>query len=232
MSHPTAPSSDASRPSWAKQIPRALPWAAIAAGILWGTLRGDWQFASVAAACAGLALLPKAYTAVSDVVFPPNLSTGILIYCAAALLAGELWGFYDRLWWWDIALHLVASSVVAVFGMALAMAATGGARPQGPIWMVALGAFAFAAMVGALWELMEFSLDALLGTNTQRSGLPDTMGDQAANVLGATIGAIAGHAQVDRGARWPLAGLLGCFMDANPALYPNRSHRPCSPLAR
>ena len=231
MSHPSASSSDTSRASRTKPVLLALPWAAIVVGILWGALRGDWQLASVAAACAGLALLPKAYAAATDIVFPVGLTTGLLIFCAAALLAGELGGLYVRFWWWDIALHLVAASVLAIVGMALAMTATGGARPQGAIWMLAIGAFAFAVMVGAMWELMEFSIDATFGTNAQRSGLPDTMGDQAVNVLGATLGAIAGHAHVDRGARWPLAGLLGRFMDANPALYPNRSHRPRGPLA-
>lgn len=231
MSHPAVPPSSPARPSLSLQILLALPWAVIAGCVLWGGLRGDWQVAAVAAACAGLALLPKAFTAVSGIVFPARLSGGILVFCAAALLAGELGGFYVRLWWWDIALHIVAASVLALVGMALAMTATGGARPQGAIWVVAIGAFAFAVMVGALWELMEFSIDAIFGTNAQRSGLPDTMGDQTANVLGATLGAIAGHAQIDRGARWPLAGLLGCFMDANPVLYPNRSYRPRGPLA-
>lgn len=220
-----------SRPS--RTIPRLrlVPWVAIAATVLWGALRGDWQLAFVAAACAGLALLPKAYTALTDIVFPAGLTTGILIFCAAALLGGELGGLYVSLWWWDIALHLASAAVLAVFGMALAMTATGGGRPRGEIWMLAICALAFAVMVGAMWELMEFSIDAIFGTNTQRSGLPDTMGDQAVNVLGATLGAIAGHAHVYQGARWPLAGLLGRFMDGNPGLYPNRSRRPGGPLA-
>lgn len=220
-----------SRPSRVMPLLRGVPWAAVAVTSLWGAFAGDWVLASVAASCISLALLPKAYSAVIDIAFPAGLSTGILCFCAAALLGGELGGFYVRLWWWDIALHFVAAAVLAVFGMALAMTATGGRRPQGAIWMLATCAFGFAVMVGVMWELMEFSIDAIFGTNAQRSGLPDTMGDQAVNVLGAALGAIAGHAHVHRGARWPLAGLLGRFMDVNPTLYPNRSHRPGGPLA-
>lgn len=88
--------------------------------------------------------------------------------------------------------------------------------------MLAILAFGFAMMVGAMWELMEFSLDATFGTFTQRSGLPDPMGDVAVNMLGATVGAVAAHAHVARGARWPLAGLLGDFMDLNVSVYPWR----------
>ncbi|CTQ34587.1 hypothetical protein [Jannaschia rubra] len=224
MTHPSASPLGTPRPA-ARPVLRALPWAAVALASGAGAVLGDWQFAWVAAACAGLALLPKAFTAVSGIVFPAGFTTGILIFCAAALLAGEWGGLYVTLWWWDLALHLVASSVLAVVGMALAMTATGGARPRVAVWVLAVLAFAFSMMVGAMWELMEFSIDAIFGTNAQRSGLPDTMGDQAVNLLGATLGAVAGHARVDRGARWPLARLLGRFMADNPVLYPDLSDR-------
>ena len=106
--------------------------------------------------------------------------------------------------------------------MALVMTATGGAPPRVAIWLLAVQAFAFPMMVGAMWELMEFTLDAVFATNTQRSGLPDTMGDMAVNLVGGTLGAIAAHAHLARDARWPLAGLLARFIGANAVLYPDR----------
>ena len=210
------------RPAGAASL-RAPVWAGIAAVALWGAVRGDWTLALVALACIVLALMPKAFTAVSGLVFPTGFTTGILAFAAAALLLGELAGFYVSVPWWDVALHFVASSVLAIVGMGLAMTPTAGAPPRVAVWVLAVLAFGFSMMVGALWEAMEFSIDTLFGTNTQRSGLPDTMGDVAVNALGATIGAAAGHANIARGARWPLAGLLGRFMDLNPVLYFDRS---------
>ncbi len=208
-----------------------ISWGGVAVIACWGALRGDWQLASVSAACMGLALLPKAYTAASDMVFPTGVCTGILIFNAAALLAGELGGLYTTSFWWDVGLHTTAGAVLAVMGMALGMTATGGARPaKVPLRVLAILAVGFAMMVGAMWELFEFSIDALFGTHAQRSGLPDTMGDELSNLIGAVVGAVAGHARIARGARWPLAGLLGRFMAANPALYPDLEEHPGGPL--
>ncbi len=197
-----------------------LPWGAVAAVLLWGVAEGDRTLAGFAAAALLLAVLPRGFTAVSGIAFPAGLKTGILLFGVAALLAGEWGGLYVSTAWWDVMLHLVSAATLAVVGMALAMIATGGARPHLAVWVTAVVAFGFAMMVGAMWELMEFSLDALLGTQTQRSGLPDTMGDQLANLCGALYGALAAGACIGRGARWPLGGLLARFMAANPILYP------------
>lgn len=202
--------------------PGAAIWIAVGLVMLVAALQGAWTAAWAAGGCIVLALGPRAFTAVSGIVFPAGLGTGILAYNAAALLLGEIAGFYVTLWWWDAALHLVASAVLSVVGMGIAMLATAGAPPRTAVWVLAILAFGFSMMVGAMWELMEFSLDAAFGTVTQRSGLPDTMGDVAVNLVGGTLGAIAAHAHVSRGARWPLAGLLGRFMDRNPVIYPAR----------
>ena len=206
---------------------RLAVWAstvclAVGAGVI-----GDWLVALAVTACLFLALLPKGFSVVSGIVFPSGLTTGILVYALAAILLGEVAGFYIKITWWDVGLHLYASTVLSIVGFALVMMVTGGAPPVVAPWVLAVLAFAFSMMVGAMWELMEFTLDAVFGTVTQRSGLPDTMGDMAVNLVGATGGAIAGLAHVTRGARWPLAGLLGRFMDENPAHYPaRRASRP------
>jgi hypothetical protein len=199
----------------------AVLWIAIAGVLLLALSDGAWTSATAAAGCLLLALGPLGFTGLSGISFPEGLPTGILVYTAAAFLAGEIGGFYVTIWWWDIALHLVASAVLSLVGMALALMATGGARPHVALWVLAVLAFGFSMMVGAMWELMEFSLDAVFGTNTQRSGLPDTMGDMAANLVGGALGACVAHDTIGRGARWPLGGLLRRFLDLNPKLYPS-----------
>jgi hypothetical protein len=190
--------------------------------LLLALAHGTWTTATAAAGCLILASGPMVFRTLSGIALPEGLATGILVYTAAALLGGEIGGLYVTLWWWDIVLHLIASAVLSLVGMALVMMASGGARPHVAMWVLAVLAFGFSMMVGAMWELMEFSLDAVFGTNTQRSGLPDTMGDMAANLAGGAVGAVIGHDTVVRGARWPLGGLLVRFMELNPLLYPAR----------
>ena len=73
--------------------------------------------------------------------------------------------------------------VLSVLGMALCLLVTAGGSPRTAIWLLAVLAFSFSMMVGAMWELLEFAIDFFFGTNAQRSGLPDTMGDTIANLL-------------------------------------------------
>jgi hypothetical protein len=200
-------------------------WVGVSTVLGVALTQGETPTALAAAACLVLAAAPVAWGAVAGITFPGRLLTGLLAFNASALLLGEIGGLYVTIWWWDILLHLVASVVLAVLGMALAMMATDGSLGQIGARMLAILAFSFAMMVGAMWELLEFSLDATLGTVTQRSGLPDTMGDIAVNVVGAFLGAVVADAYVIRGVRWPPAGLLEDFMDLNPALYPSRPHR-------
>ena len=47
--------------------------------------------------------------------------------------------------------------------------------------------FMFTMGVASLWEIMEFSLDNILGTHTQIGGLEDTMIDMVDALIGAII---------------------------------------------
>ena len=202
--------------------------ARIAKGAFWsGTVvfalvaagRGDVMVAFCALSAMVLALLPRGFTLISGVRMPSGLATGVLVFSLAALVAGEMGGLYATTAWWDVALHLVAAAALAVLGMALALLPTAGASPRTAIWLLATLAFSFAMMVGAMWELLEFTIDFFFGTHAQRSGLPDTMGDIFANLVGATYGALAAHVYLTHGRRWPLSGLLAQFCALNPVFY-------------
>ena len=162
---------------------RLLVWggAALMAGL--GLIAGHPVVALGAAGAMALAALLPLYTWVSGIVMPRGLATGILVYCLCAFSLGEAAGFYAAIPVWDMALHFVASAVLALVGVALALLPTAGAAPRTAGWILGLLGVGFAALVGACWELFEFSIDAVFGTNAQRSGLPDTMGDVAVNII-------------------------------------------------
>ena len=52
--------------------------------------------------------------------------------------------------------------------------------------------FSFAIALGTIWEVFEFLMDYLLGTNMMRSGLADTMTDIMMNITGAFIASLIG----------------------------------------
>jgi hypothetical protein len=196
-----------------------LLWAGLAAASLVAALGGNWGWALALVATVALSLLPVAFTAASGIVFPSGLLTGVTLFTAAALVLGEAAGLYGTTAWWDLLLHGVASAVLSLVGAALALLPTAGARPRCPVWVLATLAFSFSMMVGAMWEVLEFTLDQTFGTNTQRSGLPDTMWDIVLNLGGGTLGAVAAWGWMARGWRGPLSGLLGAFVEGNDVLY-------------
>ena len=194
-------------------------WAAVAATGLVGLGLGAWLTALCAAGTLVLAGCLPAFTAVSGLRFPSGLPTGVLAFAAAALLLGEMAGFYVSVPWWDLALHVVASVVLAQVGWALVLLLTAGDRPRTPLWIGATLAFGFSMMVGGLWEVMEFTLDGTLGTNAQRSGLPDTMTDLIADAVGAAWGAMAVNMRLAGRGAWPGSGLVVEWMTRNPIVY-------------
>jgi len=87
-------------------------WAVATFTLVWAVFSGEWQLALATASCIVLALLPRAFSAISGIGFPIGLATGIFVFAMAAFLLGELAGFYVTVGWWDIALHLVAFEVM------------------------------------------------------------------------------------------------------------------------
>lgn len=84
---------------------------------------------------------------------------------------------------------------------------------------MAFFAFCFAVMIGAVWEIWEFTLDQLFGLNTQKSGLVDTMWDLIVDAGGAIIGAGAGWAYLKGRQNGPLTNAIHAFIDKNRRLF-------------
>lgn len=197
----------------------AAVWIAAPCLAIAGAATGDGVLAVGAVGAMLLALALPVYTRLSGITMPGGLVTGVLAFSLGAFVAGEWYGAYTWNWWWDIALHLLSAAVLALVGHALVLLVTAGAPPRTALWIGSILAVGFAALVGVAWELMEFSIDAIFGTNAQRSGLPDTMGDVSANIVGAIYGAVAGQLALGRGIRLPLSGLLLDFCGSNRLIY-------------
>jgi len=104
---------------------------------------------------------------------------------------GHAVGLYERFAYYDKGLHFLEPFVAALVIYALSQATDW-------IWQwrrvtpleVGIYCFSMVVAIGALWELMEFGMDQLFGTEEQ-NGNTDTMIDILMDVTGAFLGALA-----------------------------------------
>ncbi len=120
-----------------------------------------------------------------------TLITSVFLYASFAL--GEARDFYERIWWWDLALHGVSALTMGIIGFLgiYVFYMTNRIRIR-PRWMATI-TFALAVSVGTLWEIFEYLADLWLGLGMQKSGLDDTMTDLMINAAGAALAALMGY---------------------------------------
>ncbi len=125
-----------------------------------------------------------------------------LLTCAflfASFALGEAGDFYERFWWWDLALHGLSAMITGIIGfLSLYVFYMTHRIRMEPIY-VAILTFGLAVAVGTLWEIFEFLADWFLGLNMQKSGLVDTMTDLMINAAGAIVAAAMGYLYVKNG---------------------------------
>ena len=131
---------------------------------------------------------------------PPEMQLLAITFVFASLFLGEVRDYYNRFWWWDIALHTSSGFLLGILGFLLVHVLNEAERVQVHMkaGFVAFFAFLFALGVGALWEIFEFTMDQLFGTTMQKpmlgdpSGLTDTMWDLIVDALGALVISVLG----------------------------------------
>lgn len=95
------------------------------------------------------------------------------LYCAIFL--GEVRSFYYIVPHWDTILHACSGAMLGALGFSMIALLNNTQRiPMNlsPLF-VSVFAFCFALALGAVWEIYEFSADALFGTNMQKFALDD-----------------------------------------------------------
>lgn len=150
-----------------------------------------------------------------------------ILFVFAALFLGEFRSYYERFWWWDIALHGTSGLLLGILGFLLVYVLNETRhislhmRPG----FVALFAFVFAVAIGALWEIFEFGMDQCFGTVMQKpmlrdaSGLTDTMWDLIVDALGAAVIGGFGWWNMRRNSRSFLDRWIERFIETNPRFF-------------
>lgn len=190
-------------------------------------LEGHWMSAFLVLTIMAVILAPTLFHRRLPVRIPPEFLAAALVFSFAALFLGEVRDYYRRVWWWDIALHGTSGLLLGILGFLLVYVLNENRRvalhlrPR----FVALFAFLFALSVGALWEIFEFAMDQLAGTQMQKpmlgdpSGLTDTMWDLIVDAIGAGTVSIVGWWYMRRGKPSFFEHSIVRFLDSNPWLF-------------
>jgi hypothetical protein len=138
----------------------------------------------------------------------------IFLYCAIYL--GEVQSFYYRVPKWDSILHAFSSAMLGAIGFSfITILNKSDSVPMNlsPIF-VAVFTFCFGISLGVIWEIYEFSVDAILNTNMQKyalengaqligkAALTDTMKDLIVDCGGSFIMSVIGYSSLKYKKGW------------------------------
>lgn len=172
-------------------------------------------------------IAPTIFRAKLDVEIPVEFHITAVIFIFASLYLGEIQRFYQRFWWWDIALHASAGLLMGIVGFLLVYLLNESKRVKMHMTpgFISLFAFSFAVTIGTLWEVFEFSMDQFFGLNMQKamlgdsSGLTDTIWDMIVNAIGALIISFMGWRYLKRKQIFFVRDWIRSFVEKNPSLF-------------
>lgn len=202
------------------QTVMAVELALLLAQGLW--LNGIWLLAIMVVTSAPAVLGHRL-----PVRIPAEYELLTILFVFAALFLGEFRSFYERFWWWDIALHATSGLMLGILGFLLVYVLNESKRIDLHMrpGFVALFAFVFAVAGGALWEIFEFTVDQLFGTTMQKpmlgdpSGLTDTMWDLIVDALGALVISAFAWWHMKRNRSSFVDTWIDRFIERNPQLF-------------
>jgi len=188
----------------------------------------QWLTAVVTIGIIAVTLAPFLLGKLLRVFIPPEFVLLAIGFVFASLFLGEVYDYYARFWWWDIALHSTSGFLLGIVGFLLVhvLNETENIGVHMKPGFVAFFAFLFAVGMGALWEIFEFSMDSFFGMNMQKpmlgdpSGLTDTMWDLIVDTLGALIISVLGYSFIKTaGNKSFLERWINTFIENNPRLF-------------
>ena len=190
-------------------------------------IEGQWLSAALILIIAGLLLAPAIFRERIPVKVPYEFQLVILIFVFATLFLGEVRDYYARFWWWDIVLHTASGFLLGIFGFLLVYVMNENRRVNMSLRprFVALFAFLFAVAMGAIWEIFEFTMDQVFGTDMQKpmlgdpSGLTDTMWDLIVDTAGAAAITLLGWSAMRKERQSFVDAWIAKFIERNPAMF-------------
>lgn len=166
-----------------------------------------------------LTFLPAIIGRSLRITLPTELEFVFVLFVYAANFMGDIRGYFTLYWWWDILLHSVSGLYLGFIGFIMLYVIYRWKHIAASPFLIALFSFSFALAIGALWEIFEFVMDSLFGSNMQKSGLIDTMWDLIVDAGGALSASVIGYFYIKRSKGPLLKRILNKFFEKNPWLF-------------
>lgn len=140
-------------------------------------------------------------------IIPSKMMVLYTLFLYGAIFLGEVMAFYYNMPHWDTFLHGLSGAMLGALGYTvISVLNKSDSVPVNlsPLF-VAFFTFCFAMTMGMIWEIYEFSVDSLFGTNMQKfafedgtgkigqAALMDTMKDLIVDTIGALTMSIIGY---------------------------------------
>lgn len=194
-------------------------WALLLLAAITAIGFGRWSLGFISILALSAALAPPILASRWSLTLPLPFLIATTLFVFASIFLGEALDFYERLWWWDLALHGSAAVGFGLTGFLFVFMLFEGDRFASPPSAIAFITFCVAMTMGAMWEILEFGMDQTFGMNMQKSGLNDTMGDLIINAFGGGIASLTGYVYLRQNSAGILGHALTQFINLNKQLY-------------
>lgn len=144
-------------------------------------------------------LLPKLIKKIK-VEVPDYFYIIFILFCLAHFILGEVGGFYVNVKGWDSLLHGLSGGLITLGCFSFINLLNDNDILHINKFLIVLSAFTLTVAIGVLWEIVEFSIDGIFGTNMQRAynsvtgepfvgrnALTDTMKDLILDASGSLV---------------------------------------------
>jgi hypothetical protein len=151
----------------------------------------------------GLTFLHDYFEKIKKIHIPDILESIIIIFIYAGIFLSARFNLYDDVFWWDIVLHTASGVILGFIGFLAIYKINGKYSMNISPLLVAIFAFTFAVSVDVIFEIYEFWMDVVFGTDMQSWNLPadalelgrsfqgiglrDTMSDLIFDTIGALL---------------------------------------------
>lgn len=189
--------------------------ATLIIALIWSIYTFNLEVLFLTAVNLWLTFLPKIIARNFKVFIPIGYAFSLNLFVYSAIFLGSAVDLYDKIWWWDTALHTLSGVALGFIGFVTMHTLYARHRVNMGPFFLAIFSFVFAVALGALWEIFEFTADNLIGTNMQKNGLRDTMWDLIVDTLGALFIATLGYFQFQSQNKFFLKSIIESFQKLN-----------------
>jgi hypothetical protein len=126
----------------------------------------------------------------------------IIVHILMSIIGGEMLGLYSRNSWWDKVTHAYGGLMLTGIAFCIVEFTVHNVDIKNKFVFVLVGAIAISLSTALLWEVAEFTIDSVLGSNMQRFvpranavvgarfALMDTMYDVLCHLAGLVVFAV------------------------------------------